>query len=741
MAEKVEVYLCTGCGIGDALDTEKLCNIAKEEFNIEAKTDAFLCSPKGVASMKKDIEQDGVDTIVIAACSSRVNWDVFSFEPLIVERVNLREQVVWSHTPNDEDTQMLAEDCLRMGIVRAQKTQPLEPYLDSVEKVILVVGGGITGITSALGAANAGYDVVLVEKEAALGGWLAKFSKLSPKHPPYRDLEEPDIEAKIKDVVGNPKVKVLTSAQIEKISGQPGSFNATIRQDGNAVDIKIGSIVLATGWQPYDATKLDNLGFGKCQNVITSVMMEEIAKDGKIVRPSDGKEVNSVAFIQCAGSRDEKHLPYCSSVCCLVSLKQAIYIRERNPDANVYIFYKDIRTPAQYEDFYRRVQEDEGVFFTKGEVTSVTEDGEGSVVIDVEHTLLGERIRVKADMVVLAIGMVPATMPEVEDRAIVEAGSTPAEGEEAVEHAPDSGFYAAPILHLEYRQGPELPTLKYGFPDSNYICFPYESRRTAVYAAGCTRQPMDVTASVEDAGGAALKAIQSLELISRGAALHPRVGDLSYPDFSLLRCTQCKRCTIECPFGALEEDEKGTPQPNPNRCRRCGICFGCCPERLISFKNYSIDQLTSMIKIIHIPEDEDKFRVLVLCCENDAYPAFDIAGINRLIYDPSIRILPLRCLGSMHVTLINDAVARGIDGIILMGCKFGDDYQCHFIKGSELANTRMENIQEVLTRLVLETQRVKFVDLPITDYARIPEIVNEFMAEIKKIGPNPFKGL
>lgn len=710
MALKLEVYLCTGCGIGEALDTEKLCNIAKEEFNIEAKTNAFLCSPEGVASMKKDIKRDGADTIVIAACSPRVNWDVFSLEPLIVERVNLREQVVWSHIPNNEDTQMLAEDYLRMGIVKARSTEPLEPYLDSVEKVILVVGGGITGVTTALEAAKTGYDVVLVEKEAALGGWLAKFSKLSPKLPPYRDLEEPDIEAKIKDVLGNSKVRVLTSAQIGKISGQPGSFNVTIRQDANAIDIKIGSIVLATGWQPYDATKLDDLGFGKCQNVITSVMMEEIAKNGKIVRPSDGKEVNSVAFIQCAGSRDEKHLPYCSSVCCLVSLKQAVYIRERNADANVYIFYKDMRTPAQYEDFYRRVQEDEGVFFTKGEVTSVTEDGEGSVVIDVEHTLLGERIRVKVDMVVLAIGMVPAT----------------AESE---------------LLCLDYRQGPELPTLKYEFPDSNFICFPYETQRTAVYAAGCTRQPMGVTASVEDATGAALKAIQSLELISRGAALHPRAGDISYPDFALLRCTQCKRCAIECPFGAIEEDEKGTPLSNPNRCRRCGICLGCCPERLISFKNYSVEQLASMIKIINFPEDEEKLRILVMCCENDAYPAFDMAGINRLIYDPSIRILPLRCLGSMNVIWINDAVGRGMDGIILMGCKFGDDYTCHFIKGSELANTRIENIQEVLTRLVLESQRVKFVDLAITDYAKIPEIVNQFVAEIKKIGPNPFKGL
>lgn len=710
MGEKVKVYLCTGCSIGEAVNIEKLSQVSVEEFDVPTRIHPFLCSADGVQLIKKDVKKEGVDSIVISACSPRVNWDVFSFDSLIVERVNLREQVAWSHSPNDEDTQMLAEDYLRMGIVKAQKTEPVEPYLNSVERVVLVVGGGITGITTALEAANAGYDVVLIEKKTTLGGWLAQFHKLSPQHSPYRDLEEPDIEAKIKDVLENPKVKVLTSAEIEKISGQPGSFDATIRQGADVIDIKIGSVVLATGWQPYDATKLENLGFGKYQNVITNVMMEEMAKSGKIVRPSDGKEVSSVAFIQCAGSRDEKHLPYCSSVCCLVSLKQAMYIREQNPDVNVYIFYKDIRTPGQYEDFYKRLQEDERVFFTKGEVTTVTENGGGSLVVDVEHTLLGERIGVKADMVVLATGMVPATA--------------------------DSEF-----LHLKYRLGSELPTLKYGFPDSNYLCFPYETQRTAIYAAGCIREPMNVTASIEDAAGAALKSIQSLELINRGAALHPRSGDLSYPAFLLQRCTQCRRCTEECPFGALDEDEKGTPKPNPNRCRRCGICLGCCPERLISFKNYSIDQLTSAIKAINVPEEEEeKMRILALCCENDAYPAFDMAGTNRLVYNPNIRIVPLRCLGSMNVVLIADALARGIDGILLIGCKYGDDYQCHFINGSELANKRMENVQETLDRLVLEAQRVKFVQLAITDYGRIPEIVNEFVEEIEEIGPNPYKG-
>jgi quinone-modifying oxidoreductase subunit QmoB len=313
-----------------------------------------------------------------------------------------------------------------------------------------------------------------------------------------------------------------------------------------------------------------------------------------------------------------------------------------------------------------------------------------------------------------------------------------ADGKKAAESA-EAG---AKILNLTYRQGTDLPTLKYGFPDSHFICFPYETRRTGIYATGGVRAPMDLATAINDANGAALKAIQAVESVTRGSALHPRAGDLSFPEFYMQKCTQCKRCTEECPFGAIDEDEKGTPQPNPARCRRCGVCMGACPERIISFKNYSVNMISQMIKSIEIPDEEDeKPRILAFVCENDALPALDMAGMKRHKYNSMIRVIPLRCLGSMASIWVGDALASGFDGVMLLGCRKGDDYQCHFVRGSELAEYRMGNVREKLMQLALEEERVELHELALSEQDRIPKIMDDFLAVIDEVGPNPYKGM
>lgn len=745
---KVGVYICSGCEIGDALDVEALQKVATDELKVAVcKVHEKLCNPEGLKMIQDDISAEGLNRVVIAACSGRTKVQEFNFKNgVMTDRVPIREQVAWVMEPNDEDTQMAAVDYLTMGVVRMRNTEYPEPLIEEINKTVLVVGGGMSGMRSALSSANMGYETVLVEKEDKLGGWAAKYTKVFPKTPPYAELADPEVNLLIQKVESHPKIKVYKGSTVKRISGEPGKFEVELEGASKGEKFSIGSIVLASGWKPYDPENLGHLGYGRSPNVVTNVQVEEMMSNGGIKRPSDGSAPKSVAFIQCAGSRDQDHLPYCSAVCCRVSLKQAMYVRQAYPDAQVFILYKDLRSPGQYEQFYKNVQEDEGVFLTKGEVVRVDAIDGDKVEVELEDTLFGENVVVQADLLVLATGMVPTTKvedfmeEEAEEEKEEEAETETAEGDEEA----DTGVSAevgAKILNLTYRKGTDLPTLKYGFPDSHFICFPYETLRTGIYAAGTVRAPMDLATADNDAYGAALKAIQALEMIGRGETVHPRAGDTSNPDFFLQRCTQCKRCTEECPFGTLDEDEKGTPQTHPNRCRRCGICMGACPERIVSFKNYSVHIIGEMLKSLEIPEEEDeKPRVLAFMCENDAIPSLDIAARHRLKINPYVRIIPVRCLGSMNVVWIADALSAGYDGVLLIGCKHGDDYQCHFIKGSELANTRMENVQEKLKQLVLEEERVQIVELALNEWEKIPKVFEDFMEDIDTVGPNPYKG-
>jgi quinone-modifying oxidoreductase subunit QmoB len=742
MEKKIALYVCSGCGIDDALDIVKLGEVETDDVSAEiSKNHPNLCAQEGVDLIEKDIENEGVNTIVIAACSHRVMQDVFNFENCIVDRVNIREQVAWSQKPGEEDTQMMAEDYIRMALAKADAMELPEPYQpeEEISRDILVAGGGLTGMTAALEAAKAGQSVILVEKEAELGGFQSTVRQIATF--PYHELKDNPLGGLIREVTGHEKIKVYTGATLEKTVGGPGIFEVSIKQNGSTAEHRIGAIVLAAGWQPYDPDKLDEKwGFGASPDVITNIMFEEHTKEGKITRPSDGGAVENVAFMQCAGQRDPDHLSYCSSVCCSTALKQALQIKEQNQDANVYVVYKELRTPGQAEDLYRKAQE-AGITFIRSQSSEVTANG-GSLTVEADDELLGDRVLLEdLDMVVLATGMVPVTAFGAD--VSKEMMETEEEGkkEDELEDVPLDVIRRSDILNLDYRQGPELPALQYDFPDSHFICFPYETRRTGIYAAGCVRRPTGIAGAKEDAAGAVMKAIQCIELTSQGAAVHPRAGDLTFPEIAMQRCTQCKRCTVECPFGAINEDEEINPIPIPTRCRRCGVCMGACPERIISFNDYSVAIIGSMIKAIDVPEeDEEKPRILVLACENDAYAALDMVGINRMNHNPWIRVIPMRCLGSMNLVWIADSLSKGIDGVLLLGCQHGDDYQCHFIKGSELADIRLSKVSETLERLALESERVRFENISIIDYDKLPAILDEFAEKIDEVGPNPFKG-
>jgi quinone-modifying oxidoreductase subunit QmoB len=741
---KAAVLLCQGCNIASSLDMGSLEKVAgKCEGVIHTRSVPFLCDEAGAQAIDEALAL-GANALVIAACAPRFHTHFFARQGH-TERVSLRELGVYSHEPKHEDTQMLAEDMVRMGAARATKVEIPEPQPLPVERTVLVVGGGPSGISAALGAARAGYGVVLVEKQRQLGGWLRFWKRTLPSRAPYRELESPGLDPLLREVAEHPRIQVHCNAQSLRISGQPGQFEVEFKVGAQELSTKVGAIVQATGWKPYDALRLSHLGYRRSPDVLTNVELERSLCAGRLSRPSDGRPARRIAFIQCAGSRDRDHLPYCSNVCCRVTLKQALWARELDPSCETYVLAREIRTLGLHEDFYRRAQEDPGIFITKGDVTEV-EPTPSSVLVRMGESQLGDNVELEVDLVVLATGMVPvaADGPAIRELKDARKGLARGDGNTEVLNATIARLgthEGTEILGLTYRQGPDLPPLEYGFPDSHFICFPYETRRTGIYAAGCLRAPGDLESCRIDGEGAALKAIQAIEQTALGLAVHPRWGDPSPPTFNLQRCTQCKRCTEECPFGTLDEDEKCTPKPNPGRCRRCGICLGACPERIISYADYSVDIVVRMIKSIEVPDEfEEKPRILMLLCENDAYPALELAGFHRQRYSAFVRAIPVRCLGAINVVWLSDAFARGFDGVLLLGCKPGEQTQCHYTRGSDLLATRSENVKQKLKQMALEEERVQVEHVALSDYLTLPGLIDRFVKKIEDLGPSPFKG-
>ncbi len=423
----------------------------------------------------------------------------------------------------------------------------------ATNETILVVGGGISGMTAALEAAECGKDVVLVEKSPTLGGRVSQLYKYFPKlcHPTC------GMEINLKRLKAQKRIRVLTLAEVKSVSGKAGDYTATVRiapryvnehctacgECANAVsaeipnpfnynlnktkaaflphsmaypqryvldpsiigtpdadkakaackygaidlgmkeetlNLKVGAIVWATGWKPYDANKIQPYGYDRYQNVITSVEFERLLDPfgptgGKLVRPSDGKEAKNVAFIQCAGSRDRNHLKHCSRICCMASLKQTTYVREKfGDDINVSIYYIDIRAIDRFEEFYAKVRSDQKVKFIKSKVANITEDkATGNPVLHGVDTEGYHRYDNAHDLVVLAIGMEPSV-----DASKIMAGV-----------AADAS----------------------GFIDIN-------ATTEAVFGAGCASNALDVNRSVQSATAASLRAIQVVNRVSRAEA-------------------------------------------------------------------------------------------------------------------------------------------------------------------------------------------------------------------------------
>ena len=413
------------------------------------RASTISCSAAGVQTIRDDIEKEAVTHVMIAACSRRAKTEAFQFPTVALARANIREGVIWSQPDTrgaKETTQEMADDYVRMGCgeVKRMKLPAGNPDTGH-SKRLLVVGGGISGLTAALEASKTGYQVVLVEKSGKLGGWTAELHRRMPFREPYAEPQDTGMAELIRAIGDDANIKVITNAVIAKTDGAPGRFKVDISvESGPSLTEEVGAIIQATGFTTYDIARLPELGGGKSPNVIDQATLERLAKEAAskgqpIRRPADGGEVKTVVFVQCAGQRDESgtHLAYCSGFCCGASIKQAMYFKDANPAVDTVVIYDDLRVPGNGEDFYRSAQR-KGVNFTKGKVSSVEAKG-GVCEVKFRDLILDEDAAIAAaDLVVLATGQVPNSGVNID---------IPAEEVAKMEVKPVS------ILNLTYRQG------------------------------------------------------------------------------------------------------------------------------------------------------------------------------------------------------------------------------------------------------------------------------------------------
>ncbi len=560
---------------------------------------------------------------------------------------------------------------------------------------ILVVGGGIAGLTAAEKLARAGVAVALAEKSPYLGGRVARLHRYYPRMCPPRC----GLEVLIKSLSRFSHAEIHLITEVTGVQRSiPGLYTVTLQkkstdlnQQAEELVIDAQGIIIAAGADLYNASLIKEYGYGRLPGVITSMEMESLFRPegptgGLPVHPVTGGPLRRVAFIQCVGSRNKNHLPYCSGYCCTVTLKQVQYLHQSLKDIRTWIFYQDIRTPGSKEEYYRHVREEYRPVFIRGLPSSVEFKADSNeLLLKSEDTLSKKRVTGSFDLVVLATGMVPPALTH---------------------------FY-----------GIEKDT--FGFFSGHTPCEPSELRRSGIWAAGCSQSPMDAGDSVKSALAAVTQCLVKLQQ-------QPSV----YPEINTKKCDRCGRCVKECAYGACIMGSDGYPAVDPGDCRSCGICQGGCPLLCINLPGYGGKKIEEIVDRA-LSESSPGPSILLFLCGNDTYPAW-IKLVTQVNGRGLEGIIPcsVPCIGAVNAAWINEALISGLDGVMLAGCH---PDQCHHAVGTSLAATRLENLKETLSRMRLEPERVCLTGITIDESAKLLEEIEKFRTLLEKLGPNPFK--
>ena len=585
---RIGVYIChCGINIAATVDVVAVTNYAADlPHVVVARNYTYMCSDPGQALIKNDINEYKLTGVVVASCSPRMHEPTFratiaeaGLNPYCLDMANIREQCSWVH-PQGASTTEKAMQLVESAVAKASRLEPLQVRQVPVTPAALIIGGGVAGMQSALDLADAGFQAVLVERATTLGGHAAQLNRTFPTLEPAGEL----VRSLVERVNAHPQITVMTESEVVNVGGYVGNFRVSVRRKGETSEIPAGTIIVATGFETFNPRLKPELGYGAYPQVMTTLEFEHVAP---ALAPSASvaslreaissftgvtvseeiasrtrerlarNDTKSVVFIQCVGSRDQSiGNPSCSRICCMVTAKQARLVREQLPNAQVTVFYVDVRAFGKgFEEFYDRARE-EGILYRRGNPSEIIKRG-GWVVVHAEDTLLGEQVEVEADLVVLAVGMRPRVDTDAVARLLKLSRSA-------------DGFFME--AHPKLR--------------------PVETAMAGVFLAGCCQGPKDISETIAQARAAASAAMIPL--------LRGRVqvdAATSFIDEEL--CSGCGQCAAVCSFSALTlHPVRGKMTVNPVLCQGCGSCALACPSKAIKVHQSTFEQVMAQVSAL-----------------------------------------------------------------------------------------------------------------------------------------------
>ncbi|MGQ9565256.1 MAG: CoB-CoM heterodisulfide reductase HdrA2 [Candidatus Bathyarchaeales archaeon] len=459
------------------------------------------------------------------------------------------------------------------------------------------------------------------------------------------------------------------------------------------VELEVGTIIVATGADVYDPTSLRNYGYTKFPNVITSLEFERLINaggpsGGKLLRPSDMKIPETVAFVQCVGSRSDRGHLYCSNICCMNTIKDALLIKEHWPDTKIYVFYVDIRAFGKgFEDLYKRARK-EGVIFIRGLPSDIYEDRKThNLWLIGENTLQNEVYKVNVGMVILSVGIEPRRDSDVIQKLLVLSRT-------------NDGFFME--AHPKLR--------------------PVDTPTGGVFLAGCAEGPKDIKDSVTQASAAAARAGI---LMAKGKVTVEAITPIVLPE----NCKACGLCTKVCPYNAvvLNKDLKHV-EVIEAACAGCGTCGAECPFGALYMRHFTDDQIMAQIDAL-TEHDADK-KIIAFCCNWCAYAGADFAGVSRMQYPTNVRIIRTMCSGRVSPKFVERAFAKGAAAVLVAGCHIGD---CHYINANVQTQKRVERLWKKMERLGLNKERLQLLWASAAEGERVASKVREMQSIVQNV--------